>query len=79
MLSVNSTPANATAFKGKPSAKDFKKAYKAMEEAHWHAIMSDTRISTEVKKNLLINKFMADFSQMNWFEKLKFYIKALCK
>lgn len=79
MLSVNSTTANAMAFKGKPSAKDLKKTYKAMEEAHWHAIMSDTRISSEVKKNLLRNKVMADLSQMNCFEKLKLIFKGLFK
>ena len=75
MLSVNSNPTSVMAFKGKPSTKDMKKAYKAMEEAHWHAIMSDTRISNEVKKNLLINKAVSDLSQMNWLEKLKLFFK----
>ena len=75
MLSVNSNPTSVMAFKGKPSAKDMKKAYKAMEEIHWHTIMSDTRISNEVKKNLLINKAVSDLSQMNWLEKLKLFFK----
>ena len=39
MLSVNSNPTNAMAFKGKPSAKDLKKAYEAIDKAHWNAIM----------------------------------------
>ena len=49
MLSVNSNSTNAMAFKGKPSAKDLKKAYEAMEKAHWKQIMKDPRISNEVK------------------------------
>ena len=49
MLSVNSNPTNVMAFKGKPSAKDLKKAYEAIDKAHWNAIMLDTRISKEVK------------------------------
>ena len=75
MLSVTSNPTNALAFKGKPSAKDLKKAYEAIDKAHWNAIMLDTRISKEVKKNLLINKTISDLSQMNWFEKLKLFFK----
>ena len=75
MLSVNSNPTNAMAFKGKPSAKDLKKAYEAIDKAHWNAIMQDTRISKEVKKNLLINKAISDLSQMNWFETLKLFFK----
>jgi len=49
MLSVNSNPTSLMAFKGKPSAKDLKKAYEAMEKAHWKQIMKDPRISNEVK------------------------------
>ena len=75
MLSVNSNPTNAMASKGKPSAKDLKKAYEAIDKAHWNAIMQDTRISKEVKKNLLINKAISDLSQMNWFEKLMLFFK----
>lgn len=75
MLSVNSNPTNAMAFKGKPSAKDLKKAYEAMEKAHWNAIMQDTRISKEVKVHLLRNKAISDLSQMNWFEKLMLFFK----
>ena len=75
MLSVNSNPINAMAFKGKPSAKDLKKVYEAIDKAHWNAIMQDTRISKEVKKNLLINKTISDLSQMNWFETLKLFFK----
>lgn len=74
MLTVNSNPTSVMAFKGKPSTK-MKKAYKAMEEIHWRTIMSDTRISNEVKKNLLTNKAVSDLSQMNWFEKLKLFFK----
>ena len=75
MLSVNSNPTSVMAFKGKPSAKDLKNAYEAMEKAHWNQIMKDPRISNEVKKNLLINKTVSDLSQMNWFEKLKLFFK----
>ena len=75
MLSVNSNPTSAMAFKGKPSTKDLKKAYEAIDKAHWNAIMQDTRISKEVKKNLLRNKIIFDLSQMNWFEKLKLFFK----
>ena len=50
MLSVNSRPTSVMAFKGKPSAKDLKKAYEAIEKAHWNQIMQDPRISNEVKK-----------------------------
>ena len=75
MLSVNSNSTNAMSFKGKPSAKDIKKAYEAMEKAHWNQIMKDPRISNEVKKNLLINKVISELSQMNWFEKLKLFFK----
>ena len=75
MLSVNSNPTSVMAFKGKPSAKDLKKAYEAMEKAHCNQIMQDTRISNEVKKNLVINKTISDLSQMNWFEKLKLFFK----
>ena len=77
MLSVNSTPSNTMAFKSRLSAKDMKKAYVAIDKAHWNAIMKDTRISEEVKKNLLINKVVSDLSQMNWFEKLKLFFKKL--
>lgn len=45
ILSVNSSPTSVMAFKGKPSAKDLKKAYEAMEKAHWNQIMQDPRIS----------------------------------
>ena len=75
MLSVNSNPTNAMAFKGKPSAKDLKKAYEAIDKAHWNAIMLDPRISKEVKVNLLRIKTISDLSQMNWFEKLKLFFK----
>ena len=63
------------AFKGKPSAKDLKKAYEAIDKAHWNAIMLDPRISKEVKVNLLRIKTISDLSQMNWFEKLKLFFK----
>ena len=75
MLSVNSNPTSAMAFKGKPSAKDLKKVYEAKEKARWNQIMKDSRISNEVKKILLINKTVSDLSQMNWFEKLKLFFK----
>ena len=75
MLSVNSNPTNAMAFKGKPSAKDLKKAYEAMEKAHWNAIMHDPGITKEVKVHLLRNKAISDLSQMNWFEKLMLFFK----
>ena len=75
MLSVNSNPTNAMAFKGKPSAKDLKKAYEAIDKAHWNAIMQDTRIDKDVKVHLLRNKAISDLSQMNWFEKLKLFFK----
>ena len=60
MLSVNSNPTNAMAFKGKPSAKDLKKAYEAMEKAHWNAIMQDPGITKEVKVHLLRNDSVPD-------------------
>ena len=75
MLSVNSNPTNAMAFKGKPSAKDLKKAYEVMEKAHWNAIMQDPGITKEVKVHLLRNKAISDLSQMNWFEKLMLFFK----
>ena len=75
MLPVNSNPTSVMAFKGKPSAKDLKKVYEAMEKAHLNQIMKDPRISNEVKKKLLINKSVSDLSQMNWLEKLKLFFK----
>ena len=75
MLSVNSNPTNVMAFKGKPSAKDLKKAYEAIDKAHWNAIMQDSGITKEVKVHLLRNKAISDLSQMNWFEKLMLFFK----
>ena len=75
MLSINSSPTSVMAFKCKPSTKDLKKASEVMEKIRWNQIMQDPRISNEVKKNLLINKTVADLSQMNWLEKLKLFFK----
>ena len=75
MLTVNSNPTSAMAFKGKPSAKDLKKVYEAIDKTQWNAKMKDTRISNEVKKHLLINKIMSDLSQMNWLERIKLLFK----
>lgn len=64
MLSVNSNPTSVMAFKGKPSAKDMKKAYKAMEEIHLHTIMSDTRISIERKTETLFRESITKVAEL---------------
>ena len=64
MLSVNSNPTSVMAFKGKPSTKDMKKAYKAMEEIHWHTIMSDPRISIEGKTETLCRESIIKVAEL---------------
>ena len=67
MLSVNSNPTNVMTFKGKPSAKEMKKAYKIVDELNRNAIYSQA----------VRGKSKWELMEMFFSEKLQHILKLL--
>lgn len=67
MLSVNSNPTSVMAFKGKPSAKEMKKAYKIVDELNRNAIYSQA----------VRGKSKWELMEMFFSEKLQHILKLL--